>query len=139
GQTKIAVFSVVNSIGAIVDRHGKTIRGNLDPNTGERQRPSEGFERVAAMSASSTPPGNTTLTVVITNQRLDGWRLTQLARQVHASMARAIQPFHCLNDGDVLFAVTTDEVDDPQLHGSDLGALTSELAWDAVLASVGNS
>jgi L-aminopeptidase/D-esterase-like protein len=61
--------------------------------------------------------------------------LTQLGRQVHASMARAIQPFHGLNDGDVLFAVSTAEVDNPALSSTVLAALASELAWDAVLSA----
>jgi L-aminopeptidase/D-esterase-like protein len=49
-------------------------------------------------------------------------------------MARAIQPFHSFGDGDVLFAVTTDEVENKALNLTDLGVLASELAWDAVLS-----
>ncbi len=59
--------------------------------------------------------------------------LTQLARQVHASMARVIQPFHALEDGDVLYAITTNEVENQTLNHTALGVLASELAWDAVL------
>jgi L-aminopeptidase/D-esterase-like protein len=51
-------------------------------------------------------------------------------------MARAIQPFHTLVDGDVLFAVSTNEVDDPAVDSIGLGVVASELAWDAVLAVV---
>ena len=51
-------------------------------------------------------------------------------------MARAIQPFATQYDGDVLYAVTTDEVDNPDLTPMDLAVAASELAWDAVLASV---
>ena len=52
-------------------------------------------------------------------------------------MARAIQPFHALIDGDVLYAVTTGEVG----KASDRKAtrtvvdLATRLAWDAVLSS----
>ena len=50
-------------------------------------------------------------------------------------MARAIQPFHALEDGDVLFAVSTAEVEsDPLLDTTALGVVASELAWDAVLS-----
>jgi 6-aminohexanoate-oligomer endohydrolase len=38
-------------------------------------------------------------------------------------------------DGDVLYAVTTNEVDDSPISGAMLGILASELAWDAVLVS----
>jgi len=55
---------------------------------------------------------------------------------VHASMARAIHPFHALTDGDVLFAATTNEVENEALDSVALGVIASELAWDAVLAAV---
>jgi L-aminopeptidase/D-esterase-like protein len=51
-------------------------------------------------------------------------------------MARAIQPFHALVDGDVLYAVSTNEIEDPALESIGLGIVASELAWDAVLAAV---
>jgi L-aminopeptidase/D-esterase-like protein len=74
--------------------------------------------------------------VLVTNQRLDLRELRQLGRQVHSSMSRAIQPFNALLDGDVLYAVTTAESENPDLDVTALGALGSELAWDAVLAAV---
>jgi L-aminopeptidase/D-esterase-like protein len=68
----------------------------------------------------------------------DGRDLRTLGRQVHASMARAIQPFHALEDGDVLFAVSTGVVEsDPLLDTTALGVVASEVAWDAVLSVVG--
>jgi L-aminopeptidase/D-esterase-like protein len=39
-------------------------------------------------------------------------------------------------DGDVLFAVTTAEVDNDALDPMTLAVVASELAWDAVLAAV---
>jgi L-aminopeptidase/D-esterase-like protein len=51
-------------------------------------------------------------------------------------MARAIQPFHTVYDGDVLYAVTTNEVSNPALDAISAGVVASELAWDAVLAAV---
>jgi hypothetical protein len=51
-------------------------------------------------------------------------------------MARAIQPFATGSDGDTLYAVTTGEVDNPKLSSINLGLLASEVAWDAVLASI---
>ena len=48
-------------------------------------------------------------------------------------MARAIQPFHTLYDGDVLYATTTNEAANPALDAISVGAIASELAWDAVL------
>lgn len=133
GATKIAVFTIVNAIGAIVDRDGRVVRGHRDSKTGERLTAAELARRDAPEPA---PPGtNTTLTAVVTNQRLGQRDLQQLARQVHASLARAIQPFHTANDGDVLFAVSTYDVANDALPPTTLGVLASELAWDAVLSS----
>ena len=129
GSTRIAVFTVVNAVGAVVDRDGAVVRGHFDRPTGARRALVEGIE-------TRVTGGNTTLTVVATNQKLDRWLLRQLARQVHTSMARAIHPFHALTDGDVLFAATTNEIDNEDLDSVTLGVVASELAWDAVLSAV---
>jgi L-aminopeptidase/D-esterase-like protein len=130
GPTKVAVFTVVNAFGAIVDRDGTVVRGHRDPERGTRSPLVARLEEELPRAA----PGNTTLTLVLTNEKLERRSLRQLAAQVHASMARAIQPFHALVDGDVLYAVTTDEVDNPELTEMALGVVASELAWDAVLS-----
>jgi L-aminopeptidase/D-esterase-like protein len=136
GPTKVCVFTVVNAVGAIVDREGEVVRGHLDRATGLRGALVPGVEeRLAAGVPLRQLPGNTTLTVVVTNQQLDRRALRQLGRQVHASMARAIHPFHALVDGDVLYAVTTAEVDESAVDPIGLGVIASELAWDAVLQS----
>jgi L-aminopeptidase/D-esterase-like protein len=131
GETKIAVFTVVNAVGAIVDRDGTVVRGHFDAATGARTPLLRGLEQRLLQVA----PGNTTLTLVVTNQELERRALQQLARQVHASMSRAIQPFHALTDGDILYAVTTSEVQNEALDPVTLAVIASEVAWDAVLAS----
>jgi L-aminopeptidase/D-esterase-like protein len=137
GVTKIAAFSVVNAMGAIIDRRGQVVRGHLDPITGKRHHSIADLERrLAHAEGSQASPGNTTLTVVVTNQRLRMDALKQFARQVHTSMGRAIQPFQTSFDGDILYAITTNEVEDPHLNEIALGVLASEVAWDAVLSVV---
>jgi L-aminopeptidase/D-esterase-like protein len=136
GDTRVAVFTVVNAIGAIVDRDGNVVRGHYDAARGARRALVASVEeRLASGRPVRTPPGNTTLTVVVTNLRLDARQLQTLGRQVHTSMARGIQPFHALEDGDVLFAVSTGDVEsDALLDTTALGVVASELAWDAVLS-----
>jgi L-aminopeptidase/D-esterase-like protein len=51
-------------------------------------------------------------------------------------MARAIQPFHALADGDVIYAVSTNQVENPTVESIGLGVVASELSWEAVLAAV---
>ncbi len=137
GPTKLAVFTVVNAIGAIVNRQGQVVRGNLNPRTGERHHPLAAVEhRLANPDAPPTPPQrNTTITLLVTNQQLHLNALQQLGRQVHSAMTQAIQPFHTINDGDTLFTVTTNEIENPALDAMALGLIGSELAWDAVLTS----
>jgi L-aminopeptidase/D-esterase-like protein len=139
GPTRIAVFTIVNAYGAIVDRKGDVVRGNRDPQTGRRRR----AEDVVAQAGSYDPPANrargvtenTNLTLLVTDQRLDPLQLRSVARQVHSSMARAIQPFHTRWDGDILFAVSTQQVANEKLDEVSLGIVASEVAWDAVLAT----
>lgn len=134
GEVNIACFVVANPVGAIHDRDGRVVCGHRHPETGERE------PLVADLDASVErvhrgPGHNTTLTVLIVDQRLEPGALGRIARQVHASMARAIQPFHMAVDGDVLFAVSLNRIERP-LHEMQLATAASELAWDAVLASV---
>jgi 6-aminohexanoate-oligomer endohydrolase len=150
GPVKVAVFTVANPLGAIVDRAGNVVRCSNDPAAppcgpaseyiAAALRRKEQYTRPAgAVGEDAEPEGpsqNTTLTLVVTNQKLDYWALRRLAVQVHTSMARAIQPFQTERDGDVLFAVSTQEVEHPGLIPVDLGVVASELAWDAVLSSV---
>lgn len=143
GPTKVAVFTVVNALGTVVDRQGRVVRCSGDPSVRDCGTAAEYLARTLAertgtrpVPDSGGPSRNTTLTLVVTNQKLDFWALQRLAVQVHTSMARAIQPFHTEQDGDVLFAVTTGEIENPEFLPVDLGVIASEVAWDAVLASV---
>ena len=139
GPTRVAVFIVVNAYGAIVDRNGDVVRGNRGPESGKRRR----AEDVVAQTGAYDPPqlrargvtANTNLTLLVTDQKLDPLQLRSVARQVHASLARAIQPFNTRWDGDILFAVSTQQVTNEKLDEVSLGIVASEIAWDAVLAS----
>ena len=61
--------------------------------------------------------------------------LQLVCRQVHSSMARAIQPCHTGDDGDALWMVSTAEVELPQWSLTGLGVVASEVVWDAVLSA----
>lgn len=138
GPTKIGVFTVVNALGSIVDRNGMTVR--CGRNEAGRNCPSiaDKLKNFPPIKQADTggPTPNTTITIVVTNQKLQFADLQRLATQVHTSMSRAIQPFATARDGDILYAVTTDEVENPSLDPTDLSVIVSEVAWDAILASV---
>ena len=126
-----------------------SLRGNLivvhywatwcEPCKQEMKRLRDLLARGGGGDVLTAPPGNTTLTVVVTNLGLEGRALRQLATQVHASMSQAIEPFHGLRDGDVLYAVTTGEIEEADLGEEWLSITASELAWDAVLSSAPGS
>lgn len=150
GGGKIACFTVVNAIGAIYDRNNKLVRGSLDPNQNRLWESEHGMTRldlleateaalnklsIAAQEKEKPPMGNTTITLVVTNLKVPQQALVQLAKQIHSSMARGIQPFHCPEDGDQLYMVSTNEVDpDPGLGMGVLGHVGGEVAWDAILS-----
>jgi len=132
GPIKILVFSVVNALGALYNKQGNVIRGHFDPKT-------KGYTNLSDIANGLTNDqgftGNTTLTLVVTNQNFNStWEFNQIAKQIHASMARAIYPFNTTSDGDVLFMVTTAEVENKQLLPKGFGYLAGELAWDAVMS-----
>jgi 6-aminohexanoate-oligomer endohydrolase len=145
GDIKVLVITVVNALGAIVDRSGQMLRC-AHPTAGACGPIAERIaSHIASLGVAKTADAeggkhagltaNTTITVVVTNQALPHWALQRLAVQVHNSMARAIQPFGTEFDGDTLFAVSTGEIKNAAMSGPDLGALASEAAWDAVLSS----
>lgn len=71
--------------------------------------------------------------------KLEPAQLQRLAVQVHTSMARALQPFSTESDGDVLYAVSTAEIESQAaapVSAMDLGVIASEMMWDAILTSV---
>ena len=99
-------------------------------------------ETSAGGPAQTKATQNTTISLVVVNQKLSFGDLQRLAVQVHTSMARGLQPYATEFDGDVLFAVSTGEVDLPQDEKArsvvitKLPIIASELMWDAVLSSV---
>jgi L-aminopeptidase/D-esterase-like protein len=140
GELRVVVVVVVNSLGVIVNRQGEVVRGNRNPETGRRSFMSNeemvhGTER-QRQRFSQRFADATTLTVVLTDARLNTVELTQLSRQIHGSIGRAIHPFNAMGDGDTLWLLSTNAVDDPTIVPTALGAFASELVWDAVLNSI---
>lgn len=140
GNVTILVFVVVNALGVVVDRMGTVVRGNRDPATGQRSHIAledmAHGDRRRRERFSRRPPEATTLTLVVTDARFASRDQRQLAKQIHASLARSIHPFHCPGDGDALWLASTGTVAEPSLVPTAIGAAAAELAWDAVLTAV---
>ena len=137
---KIAAFVVVNAFGSIVDRQGDLVSCHPAPSWGGTPKIAELMLNAPASRDPDWQPSdtdrNTTVSLVVTNRKLNYAELQRLAIQVHTSMARAIQPFSTFADGDTLFAATTDQAPASAMSAIDLDTMAGEIMWDAVLASV---
>jgi L-aminopeptidase/D-esterase-like protein len=144
GALKIAAFVVVNAVGVVTTRDGRVAACYPDAKWPADLHTADLFARYPATTRGewpavvAAPRGNTTISLVVTNRKLQPAQLQRLAAQVHTSMARAVQPFATEFDGDVLYAVSTGELDTPAtgVEAIELDVLASEAMWDAVLASI---
>ncbi len=146
GDVKIAAFVVVNALGVVTRRDGHVAACYADTKWSKDLRTTD----LLAAYPESRKPGstvatngegkrNTTVSLIVTNQKLNPAELQRLATHVHSSMSRAITPFATEFDGDVLYAVSTAELDAGKpsaLPNIDLDVTGAELMWDAILASV---
>lgn len=146
GNLKIAAFTVVNALGVVTDREGHIMAGYRDPQWPANMDVNTLLklmrEKWTNGPAETKPTQNTTISLVVVNQKLSFGDLQRLAIQVHTSMSRGLQPYATQWDGDVLFAISTGEVELPQdekAHTAAIGllpAIASEVMWDAILSSV---
>lgn len=146
GNLKVAVFTVNNALGAVTDRQGRIAAGYFDPAWPANMETSALLAQVRDKwvqgPAQTKASGNTTISLVVVNQKLNFGDLQRLAIQVHTSMSRGLQPYATEYDGDVLFAVSTGEEELPtdpkerQANITLLPIIASELMWDAILSSV---
>ena len=81
---------------------------------------------------------NTTLGIIATNAKLDKMQLNRLAVMAQTGLARAIWPVHSPLDGDVVFALSTGEIelDDPAMHLATLGGHAANTLARAVARGV---
>jgi len=144
GDLKIAAFTVVNAFGAVVDRQGALAACYNDPAWPKGVKINDLMGGLPdsfgeGWSGQKLKSGNTTISLVVINQKLDRAQLARLAAQVHTSMSRALQPYATIVDGDMLYAVSTAEFDPPEgkepFNSMQIGTIASEVMWDAVLAS----
>jgi L-aminopeptidase/D-esterase-like protein len=147
GKLKIAAFTVVNSMGVVSTREGKiaacyrdaTWPQNISVLDLMQGLPDSRKPGWAGPRMKDENKGNTTISLIVTNRKMTPAELQRLSVQVHTSMSRGIQPFATEFDGDVLYAVTTGELDQsetPGLTSADIGIIGSDLMWDAILSSV---
>jgi L-aminopeptidase/D-esterase-like protein len=103
GGGSVEAIVAVNAFGEVVDpADGRIVAG-------VRAARGRGFEPMARLlaGAGSTPFGNTTIGVVVTDATLTREDAADLAAQAHDGLARTIRPVHTRVDGDALIVLAT--------------------------------
>jgi len=148
GDLKLAAFAVVNALGVVTTREGRVAACYRDAGWPLELRTTDLLAHYPASGKPGSTLGattaqgrrNTTVSLIVTNQKLAPAELQRLATHVHSSMSRAIQPFATEFDGDVLYAVSTGEwqptKEKPGWPSVELDVVAAEVMWDAVLSSV---
>jgi len=127
----IGALSVVNAFGEIVDEQAHIIAGV--------KKDQDFIPTLEVMKKNLSPTdfsttSNTTLTVVATNAQLSKESATKVAQMAQDGLARAIRPAHTMLDGDIVFCMSTGDIDmDITLLGSLACEVTAASIRDAVL------
>jgi L-aminopeptidase/D-esterase-like protein len=90
----------------------------------------------AAPLPSPRPGESTTLVALVTDAPLSRTALQRVAKMGHDGLARAIRPVHTPYDGDVVYAISTAEEEDPTQDGLAAGAVGAEVAAAAIVRGV---
>ncbi|MEO8605725.1 MAG: P1 family peptidase, partial [bacterium] len=103
GAMRVEAIVAVTAVGEVVDPADGAIVA------GVRARRGRGFEpmRDLLAGAGSTPFGNTTIGVIVTDAGLTREEATELVSTAHDGLARTIRPVHTRVDGDTLFVLAT--------------------------------
>ena len=109
GKLYIGVLTVLNAFGEIRDVHGNIVAGARGEN-GEFVDSIE-YAKTHGLSAARMK-ANTTVGVLITNIAGDTSSMCRMAEACNSGYASRIYPFNTSYDGDTIFAVSTNEVEE---------------------------
>ncbi len=131
GDVVIAALMVVNAVGDVIDPEtGRILAGPRKPDGSGFLSTSELWKRECK---GMVPPFNTVIGVVATNAKLSKAQANRLARIAQAGIARTINPCHTLYDGDVLFALSSGEI---EADLSAVGAAATEAVAEAIIRAI---
>lgn len=108
GPLKVGAIVAVNACGDVFEPDSQNrLAGIYDKETKTAYNTEDLILQLAGQQLERM---NTTIGCVLTNADLDQAQLTKLAGMAQNGLARTIRPVHTPNDGDTLFAMTTNEV-----------------------------
>lgn len=124
----VGAITVVNSTGDVYE-NGKIIAGAVDKNKNFINV----YEYMKKFAVNANAGQNTTLSVVATNARLTKEEANKVAQIAHDGMARAIKPVHTMYDGDVVFCLSTGEIES---NVTLIGELAAEVVETSIIRAV---
>ncbi len=140
GDVVIAALAVVNAAGDVLDwRSGRIVAGARRPDGtfADSVEVMRGIVSGARGGLVEDPAlRSTTLAVVATNVTLQKTALTKVANMANCGAARAIRPYHTTGDGDSLFAISTGQLNRPDVQLTAIGALAADLVAEAIVRGV---
>ena len=105
---KVGAIVAVNSLGSIYDpEDGSLIAGPRSTDGSEMYDSMKLITSTDTNLPTTNESSNTTLGIVATNATLTKEQANKLASVAHDGLAMAVRPAHSMNDGDVVFALST--------------------------------
>jgi L-aminopeptidase/D-esterase-like protein len=102
----VCALSVINSVGDIIDKNGKILRGAKKDNKFLAENLKFRFLRIRENI-------NTTIVCILTNAKIDKLGCYKLSKRSIIGISRSIEPSFTSYDGDIIFTLTTNEVEFP--------------------------
>lgn len=105
---KVGAIAAVNACGDVFEPDTQIRLAGIYDRV--NQMPVNTEEAILNLAAQMMERMNTTICCLITNADLDQAQMTKLAGMSQNALARTIRPVHTPNDGDTVFAMTTNQV-----------------------------
>lgn len=126
----VGCVAVVNAVGDVIDGRGNVLAGARN-NLGEFLWIKESVRTLVRGKVSKNT--NTTLICIATNAELSKVQTHRLAQRAHDGIARAVIPAHTSYDGDLVFALSSGNVD---VHFDIIAELGAEATSQAIRSAV---
>ncbi len=129
----VQAFVVVNAAGDVIDEQGNVVAGARDDQQQFVNSLTSVINGRSEVFGFQTDIMNTTLVAVVTNASFKKEALVRIAKMASGGFARAIAPAFTLLDGDIVFAVSTDELTADECV---VGSMAAEAVRQAILSAV---
>jgi L-aminopeptidase/D-esterase-like protein len=131
----VSAIVAVNSVGDVLDEHGKIIAG-LRGENGEFIGMMSAIRSFATQAPPQQQGENTVIGAIATNAKLSKAHVNKVAQMAHVGIARAINPAHTMFDGDTIFALGSGE---READTTLIGAFAAEMMAQAIRNAINHA